>query len=103
MSMDATLQIRIDGELKAQVEELYRSLGTSFAEAVRIFARQSLQEGGMPFRPVLKTWDELTREEIGVKLAQSEADIAAGSVCTQEELDSRMRERFANGGKAPSQ
>lgn len=103
MSMDATLQIRIDGELKAQVEELYRSLGTSFAEAVRIFARQSLQEGGMPFRPALKTWDELTHEEIGVKLAQSEADIAAGSVCTQEELDSRMRERFANGGKAPSQ
>nr|WP_325220686.1 type II toxin-antitoxin system RelB/DinJ family antitoxin [uncultured Oscillibacter sp.] len=97
MSMDATLQIRIDGELKAQVEELYRGLGTSFAEAVRIFARQSLREGGMPFRPALKTWDELTREEINAKLVQSEADIAAGYVCAQEELDSRMKERFANG------
>lgn len=97
MSMDATLQIRIDGELKAQVESLYRSLGTSFAEAVRIFAQQSLLEGGMPFRPMLKSWDELTREEINEKLSRSEADIASGRVCTQEELDSRMRERFSNG------
>ena len=97
MSMDATLQIRIDGELKSQVEELYRGLGTSFAEAVRIFARQSLRDGGMPFRPTLKTWDEMTREEIDAKLAQSEADIAAGRVCSQAELDARMRERFADG------
>ncbi len=51
----------------------------------------------------LRTWDELTREEIGVKLAQSEADIAAGCVYTQEELDSKIRKRFANGGKAPFQ
>ena len=60
MAMDATCQIRMDSDLKTQVEELYRSLGTSFAEAVRMFARQSVQEGGMPFRPVLKTWDEMT-------------------------------------------
>ena len=97
MSMDATVQVRMNGELKAQVEELYRSLGTSFAEAVRIFAQQSIREGGMPFRPALKPWDELTREEIHAKLSKSEADIASGRVCSQAELDSRMRERFAHG------
>ena len=97
MSMDATLQVRMDGELKAQVEELYRSLGTSFAEAVRIFAQQSIRDGGMPFRPTLKTWDELTKEEISAKLSRSGEDIASGRVCSQEELDSRMRERFARG------
>ncbi|MDE7242572.1 MAG: type II toxin-antitoxin system RelB/DinJ family antitoxin [Oscillospiraceae bacterium] len=97
MSMDATVQIRIDGELKTQVENLYRSLGTSFAEAVRIFAQQSIREGGMPFRPALKSWDELTAEEINVKLSRSGADIAAGRVCTQDELDSRMKGRFAGG------
>ena len=64
MAMDATCQIRMDGELKTQVEALYRDLGTSFAEAVRIFAQQSVREGRMPFRPSLKTWDELTAEEI---------------------------------------
>jgi len=97
MSMDATMQIRMDRELKAQVEELYRGLGTSFAEAVRIFAQQSVREGGMPFRPTLKTWDEMTAEEIHTKLSKSEDDIAAGRICSQDELDSRMKERFANG------
>ena len=86
MAMDATLQIRMSGELKAQVEELYRSLGTSFAEAVRIFAQQSLREGGMPFRPTLKTWDELTQEEIHQKLLRS-----------QEDLGTRMRARASHG------
>lgn len=97
MAMDSTLQIRINGELKTQVEELYRSLGTSFAEAVRIFAQQSIREGGMPFRPTLKTWEETTADEIDAKLAKSEADIAAGRTYTQDELDARMEERFARG------
>ena len=97
MSMDATMQIRMSSELKAQVEELYHELGTSFAEAVRIFAQQSIREGGMPFRPTMKTWDELTAEEVHAKLSKSEDDIAAGRICSQSELDSRMGERFANG------
>ena len=97
MAMDATVQIRMNGELKAQVEELYRSLGTSFAEAVRMFAQQSLREGGLPFRPTLKTWDEMTAQEIHEKLAQSDQDIAEGRLYTQKDLDLRMKERFSHG------
>ena len=97
MAMDSTLQIRMSSELKAQVEELYRSLGTSFAEAVRIFAQQCIREGGMPFRPTLKTWDEMTAQEIGAKLSKSDTDIAQGRICSQTELDRRMKERYANG------
>ncbi len=97
MAMDSTCQIRMNGELKAQVEDLYRNLGTSFAEAVRIFAQQSLREGGLPFRPTLRTWDELTDQEIDRRLSASDADISAGRVYTQEDLDARMRERFSSG------
>ena len=90
MAMDSTVQIRMNSELKTQVEDLYRNLGTSFAEAVRMFAQQSLREGGLPFRPALKTWDEMTQAEIDAKLAQSQEDIAAGRVYDQEALDKRM-------------
>ena len=90
MAMDATCQIRMDSDLKTQVEELYRSLGTSFAEAVRMFARQSVQEGGMPFRPVLKTWDEMTPAEIEEKISRSRADIVSGRVYTLDEADAMM-------------
>ena len=54
MVKDATLQVRMQPDVKADVERLYRSLGTSFAEAVRIFACQSLAVGGLPFAIVLK-------------------------------------------------
>ena len=49
MANEATIQIRMDAELKEQAETLYKNLGTSFAEAVRIFARQSVLEKAMPF------------------------------------------------------
>lgn len=49
MAKEATLQVRMDSELKEQAELLYNQLGTSFAEAVRIFARQSVMDKGMPF------------------------------------------------------
>ena len=97
MAMESTFQVRMDSELKAQVEALYRSLGTSFAEAVRIFAQQSLREGGLPFRPALKTWDELTEAEIDEKLSRSDDDITAGRIRSQAELDAHMRERFSRG------
>lgn len=97
MSMDATLQVRMDSQTKNNVEELYRSLGTSFAEAVRIFAQQSLLAGGMPFRPALKSWEELTEAEIDRKLTASEEDILAGRVLSQDDLDKRMRAKFRHG------
>ena len=50
MAKEATLQVRMDAELKEKVELLYRGMGTSFAEAVRIFATQSLVENRMPFQ-----------------------------------------------------
>jgi DNA-damage-inducible protein J len=49
MAKEATLQVRMDAELKEQVEDLYKRMGSSFAEAVRIFARQSVEDNAMPF------------------------------------------------------
>lgn len=49
MAKEATLQVRMDAELKENVEQLYKSMGTTFAEAVRIFARQSVTEQRLPF------------------------------------------------------
>ncbi len=49
MAKEATLQVRMDSELKEKAELLYKQLGTSFTEAVRIFTRQSVEEKAMPF------------------------------------------------------
>lgn len=49
MATDAVLQVRIDSELKKDAEELYRRLGISIADAVRMFVVQSLEAQGLPF------------------------------------------------------
>ena len=49
MAKEAVLQVRMDADLKNKVEELYKEMGTTFSEAVRIFARQSLNDNAMPF------------------------------------------------------
>ncbi len=49
MAKESTMQLRMDSEMKEQVEALYRSMGTSFAEAIRIFAAKSLLVNGLPF------------------------------------------------------
>ncbi len=49
MPKEAVLQIRIDSSLKEAAESLYHDMGTTFSEAVRMFARQSVLVGGMPF------------------------------------------------------
>ena len=48
MAKQAVYQVRMDEDIKDQVELLYKNMGTSFAEAIRIFAVQSIREQGMP-------------------------------------------------------
>ncbi|SDA30061.1 DNA-damage-inducible protein J, partial [Ruminococcus sp. YE71] len=70
MAKEATLQVRMDASLKEQVEQLYKDLGTSFAEAVRIFARQSISEQGMPF-VVRKTESAVNSDALNVLMSFS--------------------------------
>lgn len=48
----AILQVRIREDDKARAERLYDSMGTSLAEAVRLFVAQSNLMRKLPFQPV---------------------------------------------------
>lgn len=75
MAKEVTLQIRMDADLKETAETLYRELGTSFAEAVRIFAKQSVLENGMPFVISVNhgnTYGRLSKYADSVKREQEE-------------------------------
>ena len=45
----ATFQMRINPDIKQQVEEIYARQGLSFTDAVNIFIQQSLNMEGLPF------------------------------------------------------
>jgi len=49
MSKTATIQIRIEPEIKADVERILREMGLTLSQAVGIFFRRVRLERGIPF------------------------------------------------------
>lgn len=49
MSKTATINMRVDPQIKAEVESLYASFGMTLTEAINIFLHKSILEGGLPF------------------------------------------------------
>ncbi len=49
MAKSASINMRIEPELKEKVENLFGELGLSTTEAINIFLHQSILQGGLPF------------------------------------------------------
>jgi len=49
MAKTATLNIRTDPDVKSQAEQIYQNFGITLTDAVNIFLRKSIMEGGLPF------------------------------------------------------
>jgi len=48
--MTTTLQIRVEKDLKEDVDALFESLGCDLSTAVRMFFHAALKEHGLPFK-----------------------------------------------------
>lgn len=49
MTKNATITLRIDGELKTDAEQIFRRLGLSTTEAIKIFLSAVRNSRGIPF------------------------------------------------------
>jgi len=49
MPKSSSMSLRIDPQVKADVEAIYSRYGLSITEAINIFLHQSLNVGGLPF------------------------------------------------------
>lgn len=45
------MSFRVDRQTKLEADKLFRSMGMNTSTALNIFLRQSIVDGGMPFRP----------------------------------------------------
>lgn len=75
MAKTATINIRIEPEIKADVEKLFSSFGITVSDAVNIFLRKSLMEGGLPFDVKQPRYNAETEAAM-----QGARNIAAGMV-----------------------
>ena len=85
MPRSAVLNMRIEPEVKAKADELFRSFGLTVTDAVNVFLRQSLMRGGFPFEIVRHMPNAITQAAI----AEAERilhDPTAKSFSSMEEL-----------------
>ena len=85
MTRSAVLNLRIEPEVKAGVEELFGSFGLTVTDAVNVFLRQSLMRGGFPFEIVRYKPNAVTQAAIA-EAAQLLQDPNAKSFTSMEEL-----------------
>ena len=77
----AILQVRIREEDKQHAARLYDAMGTSLAEAVRLFVAQSILMRKLPFQPVNRRSEE---RNAWIEYLATESD---DSVLGPEEVD----------------
>lgn len=51
---NVTVQARISPELKEQADATLAAIGISTAEGIRLFLQQTVNSGGLPFKPTAK-------------------------------------------------
>lgn len=88
MAKDNVINIRIDANTKQAIEALYSQFGITVSDAVNIFFRKSLMEGGLPFDMKQPRYNSETEDAI-----QEARDIAVGNIETKsQDVDSFFKE-----------
>lgn len=89
------LHIRIDSDLKSEAEAVFEELGVSPSNAVSIFYKQVVMQGGIPFQ-VVKHYrnapdlDTMTTAQLDAELKKGMDDYKAGHVHSLKDTFSKM-------------
>lgn len=89
----AIFQMRINPEIKMQVEEIYARCGLTLTDAINIFIQQSINAEGLPFIVTQNTKEALKEQAIGrlmLDLKKGENDLDNGNTLASEEVYKRL-------------
>lgn len=87
MAKTAILNIRIDPETKAGAEQLFSKFGITITDAVNMFLRRSLMEGGLPFDLKLPKYNAETEAAMREARAIMIGDVQAKTYGSVAEMD----------------
>ena len=95
--MASTIQVRVDDELKAKSDKLFKDLGTDTTTAIRMFLTQALYVNGFPFeikRARTNPYEALSEAEFLEKLEKSRQNVAEGKYRDASEASRNIREKY---------
>ena len=55
-----TIQTRVDDDIKTKADALFKEMGLTTTDAVRMFLMQCLNSGGLPFTPTVRKPNDQT-------------------------------------------
>lgn len=89
----AIFQMRINPDIKMQVEEIYARCGLTLTDAINIFIQQSINAEGLPFIVTQNTKEALREQAVGrlmLDLKKGENDLDNGNTLPIEEVCKRF-------------
>lgn len=101
MQKTATLNLRVDPDVKQSAESVLAQLGVSMSTAIDMFLRQVSLTGGIPFRVVLpeapRSVDagSMTDEQLRDALLRGLLEVERGEGTEASVAFSQMREEFS--------
>ncbi|WP_084520581.1 type II toxin-antitoxin system RelB/DinJ family antitoxin [Rickettsia gravesii] len=54
------IRLRVSADIKIEAEEIFKQMGMTMSEAMRIFLNQCINSGGLPFKSHIKIPNEKT-------------------------------------------
>lgn len=98
MERNASINIRVEADVKERAEAIFDELGLSTATAINSFLRQVVMRQGLPFpMKVVKkplSLEEMTSEELNVELTKGLKSIVAGRTYSDTEVNDMFQGRM---------
>lgn len=95
MAKSANINVRIDPETKKRAEDLFSSFGITITDAINIFLRKSIMEGGLPFDVRLPEHpldaSRMTTEQLDAVLEKGYAQLQAGQCIPAKQAFDEIR------------
>ncbi|MBE6812991.1 MAG: type II toxin-antitoxin system RelB/DinJ family antitoxin [Ruminococcaceae bacterium] len=98
MAKTANLYARIEPDVKEQAEMILTALGIPASNAINMFYKQIILQGGLPFDVKLPTapldCSKMTKEEFDSEIGKGLADVASGNVISAEDVFSELHKKY---------
>ena len=99
MSKDSTLSLRIDSELKNEVETILKQLGIPMTTAITMYSNQIKMNNGLPFTPKIinkpRSIYDYTNEELVNEFEKSIDEFKDGKAYTIEQVEEEFNKKYS--------
>ena len=100
MQKDVTISLRIDSDLKNDVDKILKNLGVSMETAITMYFNQIKMRNGITFAPVIsnmpKAYEDYTEDEITLMCDKAIEEHNNGTTISSEDVELKIRNKFNN-------